>query len=132
MTDSDMPFASLQAYMRTVGRSLADAVEGLQDSFEELSACLTNVLGPKLRAAGLLPEPRTTKAERRRAKQHLAHQRRTGARPEMGVAACARLRRHPLATGGIVPPGEQHLIDTTEPCPIGTQESIEYAVEAGE
>lgn len=127
-----MPFASLQAYMHAVGRSLADAVEGLQDSFEELSACLTDVLGPKLRAAGLLPEPRTTKAERRRAKQHLAHQRRTGARPEMGVAACARLQRHPLATGGIVESGEQHLVDITGPCLMWTRESIEYTVEAGE
>lgn len=132
VTDPDIPFASLHAYMRAVGQSLAEAVEGLQESFGELSASLTDVLEPKLRAAGLLPEPRTTKAERRRAKQHLADQRRTGVRPEMGVAACARMQRHPLATGGIVPPGEGHLVDTTGPCLMWTRESIEYTGGAGE
>jgi len=126
-----MPFASLRAYLHTVGQALGDAVQGLQDSFEQLSACLTDVLGPKLRAAGLLCEPRTTKAERRCAKRYLARQRRTGARPRIGIAACARLQRHPLATGGIVESGEYHLIDTTGPCSMWTRESIGYTVEAG-
>jgi hypothetical protein len=131
VTDTDLPFTSLQAYMHTVGQSLADAVEGLQASFSELSACLSDVLEPQLRAAGLMPQARTTKAERRRAKQYLARQRRTGERPEVGIAACARRQRHQLATGGIVPPGEQHLIDTTGPCSMWTRESIGYTVEAG-
>jgi len=126
-----MPFASLREYLRAVGQSLGDAVQDLQDAFAELSASLTDVLGPKLRAAGLLAEPRTTKAERRRAKQYLARQRRTGERPRIGIAACARLQRHPLATGGIVPAGEQHLIDTSSPCAMWTRESIEYTTEAG-
>lgn len=117
--------------MQTVGQSLADAVEGLQASFSELSTCLTDVVGPQLRDAGLLPEPRTTKAERRRAKQYLARQRRIGDHHDMGVAACARLQRHPLATGGIVPHGEQHLVDTNGPCLMWTRESIEYTTEAG-
>lgn len=131
MTDTDLPFASFQTYMQAVGQGLADAVEGLQASFSELSACLADTVEPQLRAAGLLPEPRTTKAERRRAKQYLACQRRTGDRPDMGVAACARLQRHPLATGGIVPHGEQHLVDTNGPCLMWMRESIKYTTEAG-
>lgn len=126
-----MPFDSLQGYIRAVGQALGDAVQGLHESFAELSACLTDVIEPKLRAAGLLREPRTTKAERRGAKQYLARQRRTGDRPQMGVAACARLRRQPLATGGTVDSGEQHLVDTTGPCLMWTRESIGYTVEAG-
>lgn len=106
MTDSpietDELFAFLQSFTQAVGENLVAAIEGMRPGFEQLSECFFD-LGVQLRAAGLIPDTRrTTKAERREAKRELALRRRRGTDPEIGVAACARLRRVHLASGGAV------------------------------
>lgn len=125
MTDSpsatDDPFASLQAIAQVVGESLVAAIEGMRPGFEQLSEYFFD-LGVQLRAAGLIPDTRrTTKAERREAKRELALRRRTGTGPEMGIAACARLRRVHLASGGtVLDPGPLVTAASAfDPCPIG-------------
>jgi protein-disulfide isomerase-like protein with CxxC motif len=124
MTDSpiaaDDPFDSLQAITQAVGENLVAAMDGMRPGFEQLAECFLD-LGVKLRAAGLIPDTRrTTKTERREAKRDLALRRRTGG-PEMGVAACARLRRVHLASGGTVLDTGPLVTAASafEPCAIG-------------
>jgi len=125
MTDSpiapDNPFDSLSAITQAIGERLVAALEGIRPEFEQLSECFLD-LGIRLRAAGLIPDTRrTTKAERRDAKRELALRRRAGTGAEVGIAACARLRRVHLASGGTVL-GTGPLVTAftaLDPCPIG-------------
>lgn len=110
----------MQSFTLAVGESLVAAVEGMRPGFEQLSECFLD-LGVQLRAAGLIPDTRrTTKAERRAAKRELALRRRNGTGPEVGVAACARLRRVHLASGGsVLEPGPLVTAASAfDPCPI--------------
>lgn len=107
------------AVMRAATEALHDAVEEARPAFDALADYIVATVGPELRLIGLIPPQRavrTTKAERRVAKQYLACRRRAAPDvPAVGIAACARRQRR-LASGGIMADLERALVQPLDPC----------------
>lgn len=107
------------AAMRATAAALSDAIEQARPSFDALADAIVTTVGAELRAAGLLrerPPARTSKAERRNAKQYLACRRRAAPQaPSIGIAACARRQRR-LASDTIMADLERALVEPLDPC----------------